>query len=444
MGYLKSLGTGFVWICTFLAIITFMPGLPPNIDFKPHNITLPTKISKPIPNENLSKAEKLFQGKLFGPESFDAYDGVLYFSAAGGGVYKLVGNDFVEVVRFGKTCHNMWEEDLCGRPLGLKFDKNGNLYVVDTYYGIFKVDVKTGNYEKIVDTSQPIEGKIPMIPNSIDIASNGDLYWTDSNTNFKLFEGLFSILSDPSGRLIHYNAKTKENKVLLENLGFANGIRLSEDENFVIVAETSLSRIIKYYLKGPKAGNGEIMVEGLPGLPDNIHSDNQGNFLVSLVVVADEDEPHLTQSLLPHPLIRKMIIRFLTLLKLPFKLLDTIYPNSYCSRAYYWIGSFRSAPSVFSERSIVLRIDNDGKILDVLISNSEEISNISSAFILNNYMWLGSPFNNFLARLSIDKIPEFKSKKIESKEKKNKQPEKPAPKPAKQDSKKPSKAKVEL
>lgn len=65
---------------------------------------MPTKISKPIPNENLSKAEKLFQGKIFGPESFDAYDGVLYFSAAGGSVYKFVNNDFVEVVRFGKTC----------------------------------------------------------------------------------------------------------------------------------------------------------------------------------------------------------------------------------------------------------------------------------------------------------------------------------------------------
>jgi len=54
--------------------------------------------------------------------------------------------------------------------------------------------------------------------------------------------------------LIHYNAKTKENRVLIEGIHFANGVALSEDEEFVIVAETAGSRILRYYLKGPKKG----------------------------------------------------------------------------------------------------------------------------------------------------------------------------------------------
>lgn len=36
------------------------------------------------------------------------------------------------------------EEHLCGRPLGLKFDAAGYLYVADAYYGIFKYNIQKG------------------------------------------------------------------------------------------------------------------------------------------------------------------------------------------------------------------------------------------------------------------------------------------------------------
>lgn len=38
----------------------------------------------------------------------------------------------------------LYEEAICGRPLGMHFDKDGRLYVADAYYGLFKVDIKTG------------------------------------------------------------------------------------------------------------------------------------------------------------------------------------------------------------------------------------------------------------------------------------------------------------
>lgn len=151
-------------------------------------------------NGKLNNAEKLFDGEIHGPEAFDVYDGILYTSLHGGSVSKLVGNKFVEVVKFGKKCEGLWEEEKCGRPLGLKFDKTGNLYVVDTYYGIFKVNINTKKYEKIVDITKPIAGKLPMLPNSIDVASNGDLYWTVSDSQFKLNDLVFSFLANPSGR----------------------------------------------------------------------------------------------------------------------------------------------------------------------------------------------------------------------------------------------------
>lgn len=80
-----------------------------------------------------------------GPESFTSFRGQIYTGVNGGDVVKLTGNHITPVVKFGKPCKALYEEDKCGRPLGLSFDKTGSLYVADAYYGIFKVDISTGN-----------------------------------------------------------------------------------------------------------------------------------------------------------------------------------------------------------------------------------------------------------------------------------------------------------
>ena len=36
------------------------------------------------------------------------------------------------------------DEEHCGRPLGMRFDKDGYLVVLDAYLGLFKVNVATG------------------------------------------------------------------------------------------------------------------------------------------------------------------------------------------------------------------------------------------------------------------------------------------------------------
>ena len=40
---------------------------------------------------------------------------------------------------------NYWEAEVCGRPLGMRFDNKGKLIVADAYLGIFRVNVDTGN-----------------------------------------------------------------------------------------------------------------------------------------------------------------------------------------------------------------------------------------------------------------------------------------------------------
>ncbi|XP_043255271.1 adipocyte plasma membrane-associated protein-like [Colletes gigas] len=411
MGYLKSIGTVIIYIGLFLTVITFLPGLPPETDFSEYSIKLPTEPQDRFELKNrLQGAEVLFSGAIKGPESFASYNGELYTGIRGGYVVKIEDNHIVPIVKFGKKCDGLWQEEKCGRPLGLQFNKKGDLFVADTYYGIFKVDVNTRQYINIVNISVPINGKIPKLINSLDVAKNGDIYWTDSSTDFVLHDGVNAAFANPSGRLIRYNVVTKKNEVLLQNLVFANGVLLSDDESFVIVLETFASRIIKYHLKGPKIGQQEIFVEALPGLPDNVHSDGQGGFLVTLIQYVDPQYPFIAQSLMPHPYIRKMLVRLLYLIEAPFKLLQDVYPNYYAERVLHSIGSFETSKILDTKGiSVVLRLDKAGNILDALYSEDGSVHNVCSAYIHNGYLWLGSPWNEYIMKVPLKQaLPDLK------------------------------------
>ena len=124
--------------------------------------------------------------------------------------------------------------------------------------------------------------------NSIAVTKSGDIFFTHSVSGFDMDNGAYAFFTNPEGRLMHYDRKTKEVKVILDNLWFPNGIALSPNEDFIIVAETVGSRIQRYWLSGEKKGQLEPFVEGLPGLPDNITPDEDGLW-VALVVAADPD-----------------------------------------------------------------------------------------------------------------------------------------------------------
>lgn len=201
--------------------------------------------------------------------------------------------------------------------------------------------------------------------------------------------------------MIRYNAATKKNEVLVKDLLFANGVMLSEDESFVIVMETGASRITKYNLKGPKVGKREFFIEGLPGLPDNIHSDGQGGYLVTLFSYVDSQHPQLFQIIMPHPNIRKMAARVIAGIEYPFKFLQSSYPNYYFERIIHWLGHFESVSIFLPDIVTVLRINNKGEIIDAAYATDGKITCMSSAYIHNDYLWLGSPFVEYLARVPL-------------------------------------------
>ncbi|KAF5291351.1 hypothetical protein FQA39_LY03502 [Lamprigera yunnana] len=338
-GVIKFLSVRAVEGIVAVILITFMPNLPPDAKYsQSYSLTPVLPFEGPLNlNQKLQGAEIWHKGDFFGPEAFAVYNDELYTTIHGGNVVKLIGEDIVPVVKFGKPCNMPHQEHICGRPLGMQFDKNGNLYVMDAYYGIFKVDINTGKQTQLVSMDDEINGRKPKLPNSVAIASNGDLYWTDSSTEFYLYDGIFDMLADGTGRLIHYDAKTKQNTVLVDKIHFANGVKLDKDENFVIVSETGRCRVLRYYLKGPKKGTHDLFLDGLPGLPDNIQTDGKNGFLIPLVIGRDDDYPPPLNIFGPFPLMRKFFSRIMGLTELCFKIVDQIYPSEWAEKSIHFV-----------------------------------------------------------------------------------------------------------
>ena len=89
------------------------------------------------------------------------------------------------------------------------------------------------------------------------------------------------ITGDATGRLMKYNPKSNLVTVLRKGLAFPNGVALNTDNTFLIVAETTTCRLLRYWLQGPKTGTLELFAQ-LPGYPDNVKKNPKGEFWVAL------------------------------------------------------------------------------------------------------------------------------------------------------------------
>ena len=89
------------------------------------------------------------------------------------------------------------------------------------------------------------------------------------------------------------------------DLTFANGIAVDKNGEFVLVVETGSYRIHKYWLKGEKVGSSEVLIENLPGFPDNLNHGLNGTFWVGIV----SKRSALLDKILDKPFLRKIVQR---------------------------------------------------------------------------------------------------------------------------------------
>ncbi|XLU60290.1 hypothetical protein S245_019499 [Arachis hypogaea] len=201
--------------------------------FKPHQtLFAPPQLQASM--DVLHAARLLHVTGALGPESlvFDRHGGGPYTGVADGRILKWEGDE-VGWTEFAVTSSNRTEcvrpfalelEHICGRPLGLKFDKkSGDLYIADAYLGLKVVGPEGGFATQVVTEA---EGQPFHFTNDMDISEDEDvIYFTDSSSAFPRRQFMFVLLhGDKTGRFLKYNKSTKEVSVLLRGLAFPNGV----------------------------------------------------------------------------------------------------------------------------------------------------------------------------------------------------------------------------
>jgi hypothetical protein len=73
----------------------------------------------------------------------------------------------------------------------------------------------------------------------------------------------------------------------------------------VLVAQTGRYDVLRYWLRGPRAGDHEVFIENLPGIPDGISSNGRDTYWLALFTVRN---PAL-DALSGWPRLRKVVFR---------------------------------------------------------------------------------------------------------------------------------------
>jgi sugar lactone lactonase YvrE len=243
-------------------------------------------------NSELSRIERLTVND-FAPEdvAFDAQDRI-YCGTLNGSIFRFQA-DGTHAELFAQTK---------GRPLGLAFDHNGNLIVADAVIGLVSISLDG----KITVLNTEAEGTPFHCTNDLDIAADGIIYFTDASYKFSLTQLKADLLEhQPNGRFLAYDPQTKQTRVLLRDLYFANGVAVSPDQTFALVNETGAYRVRRYWLAGAHQGQSDIFIDNLPGFPDGISSNGRDTFWLALVNRRDA----ALDKLLPHPFARKIVMR---------------------------------------------------------------------------------------------------------------------------------------
>jgi sugar lactone lactonase YvrE len=189
-----------------------------------------------------------------------------------------------------------------GRPLGLIFDHDGNLIVADAMIGLMSI-APDGKGTVLSTEAESVPFRCT---NDLDVAADGTIYFTDASYKFRLAQLKADLLEhQPNGRFLAYDPRTKQTKVLLRDLYFANGVAVSPDQSFVLVNETGAYRVRRYWLTGAKQGQSDIFIDNLPGFPDGISSNGRDTFWLALVNRRDS----ALDALQPHPFLKKIVWR---------------------------------------------------------------------------------------------------------------------------------------
>ena len=257
--------------------------------------------------------------------------------------------------------------DLGGRPLGLDFS-GGFLYVANAYLGLQRVR-RDGHVVTLVDefAGQPI-----VYADDVAVAKDGSVYFSDASSKFSAAEwastygaSLLDMMEHGGhGRILKFDPFSNVTSLVMDELNFANGVAVSDDQSFLLINETGHYRVWRYWLTGEKRGQRELILENLPGFPDNINNGNDGRFWVGLVAPRSA----VLDKASDQPFMRKVMQR------LPAALRPKAVPSTH-----------------------LIAIDGNGQVLMNLQDSAARFPAITGALETQQGLYLSSLFGNRVA-----------------------------------------------
>jgi sugar lactone lactonase YvrE len=314
------------------------------------------------PNERLAGIQTIDLGDVNGHEDIaKGWDGALYATTHDGFILRIEP-DTATVTRFA---------EVSGRPLGIEAAGDGSLLVANAYLGIQQVLQD----RTVLQLLHSIDGQPIIYADDLAVTSSGLIYFSEASTKFgaRAWGGTYeaSLLDimehGGHGRIVEFDRTSGATRVVIDGLDFANGVVLTEDESALLVAETGSYRILRHWLHGPHAGKTEILIDNLPGFPDNINRGNDGRFWIGLVAPRNS----LLDRLSDKPTLRKIVQRLPALLR----------------------------PSA-EDSSHVIAIDVDGGVIASLQDPSALYPTTTGVCETNEYLYITRLFGNELPFIS--------------------------------------------
>jgi ribose transport system permease protein len=243
----------------------------------------PTEIGEGGPfeqNDKLRDVALIGLGRIEAPEDviLDRND-VLYAGSRHGDIIRFFPPDYERMEVFAH---------IGGQPLGMAFDRQDNLYVCIGGMGLYRIK-PDGTVEKATDeTNRSIysvnDDSRLRLADDLDITDDGLIFFSEATVRYEMDEWpVDGLEARGNGRIICYDAKTGATHTALRGLKFPNGVTVGSDGQSILFAETFGCSVKRYWFAGPKKGAVEVVMDNLPGYPDNINLASDGNFWLALV-----------------------------------------------------------------------------------------------------------------------------------------------------------------
>ena len=233
-----------------------------------------------VQNDRLAGVSLIGLGRIEAPEDviLDRHDN-LYAGSRHGDIMRFFPPDYEKMEVFAH---------IGGQPLGMAFDRADNLYVCIGGMGLYRI-TPGRKVEKATDETNRSLRSVNddsrlRLADDLDIADDGRIFFSEATVRYEMHEWpVDGLEARGNGRIVCYDPRNGTTRTVLRGLKFPNGICVEHGSQSILFAETWGCCIKRYWFDGPKTGQVEMVMENLPGFPDNINLASDGNYWLAMV-----------------------------------------------------------------------------------------------------------------------------------------------------------------